>query len=539
MSAMSVPVLIAGGGPVGMTLALNLARYGIRSMVCERNEHTTRHPKMDLTNGRSMELYRRLGLTENLRDAGVPRQNDFDISWVTNLAGHELHRFHYPSANDATAIIARENDGHHAREAGLRVSQIMIEPVLKKAIDDEPLVEVRFGTRFERIVAQDSESVTVEIVEEATGESMIVTCEYLAGCDGGGSRVRRQLGIELEGNMAVAGAHMVHFRTQDKALLQRWGAAWHLQSGSGTIIGQNDDDIYTLQAWLIPGLDIDKKRPEDVLEDWVGTKFEYEILQANPWNANFVVAERYRDGRVILAGDSAHQFVPTGGYGMNSGIADAAGLSWVLAARINGWGGDKLLDAYEHERRKTAWWHLEAAQRHMNVRLEIGAYYAAAGEILADGPEGDAARAALAAKIEAVGNAENESWGVELGYRYDDSPVIAGEDNPPSIDPLAYTANTVPGARLPHVFVEDGVSVHDLLGLWFTLVALGDVDTGALERAARDLEIPLAVLRLDRPELRSVYERNLLLVRPDQHIAWRGDELPTDATALLERAAGR
>lgn len=539
MSRIEVPVLIAGGGPVGMTLALNLARYGIRSLVCERNEQTTRHPKMDLTNGRSMELYRRLGLTEKLRDAGVPRENDFDISWVTNLAGHELHRFHYPSANDAAAIIARENDGHHAREAGLRVSQIMIEPVLKRAIDENPLIEVRFGTRFEQIVSQGSEFVTVQIVEEATGVSTTVTCAYLAGCDGGGSRVRRQLGIELEGTMAVAGAHMVHFRTQERALLQRWGAAWHLQSGSGTIIGQNDDDIYTLQAWLIPGLDIDKKRPEDVLEEWVGTKFEYEILQANPWNANFVVAERYREGRVVLAGDSAHQFVPTGGYGMNSGIADAAGLSWVLAARINGWGGDTLIDACEFERRKTAWWHLEAAQRHMDVRLEIGAYYAAAGDILADGPEGDAAREALAKKIEAIGNAENESWGVELGYRYDHSPVICGEDDLPTIDPLTYAPNTVPGARLPHVFVEDGVSVHDLLGLWFTFVAVRDADTAALEKAAQDLNIPLSVVRLDRPDLRAVYERDLILVRPDQHVAWRGDALPTDIEALLKHVTGR
>lgn len=539
MSSMQVPVLIAGGGPVGMTLALNLARYGIPSVVCERNEQTTRHPKMDLTNGRSMELYRRLGLTEKLRDAGVPRENDFDISWVTNLAGHELHRFHYPSANDATAIIERENDGHHAREAGLRVSQIMIEPVLKRAIDENPLIEVRFGTRFERIVEQDSKSVTVEIVEEASGASTLVTCDYLAGCDGGGSRVRRQLKIELEGNMAVAGAHMVHFRTQDKALLQRWGPAWHLQSGSGTIIGQNDDDIYTLQAWLIPGLDIEKKRPEDVLEDWVGTKFEYEILQSNPWNANFVVAERYREGRVILAGDSAHQFVPTGGYGMNSGIADAAGLSWVLAACINGWGGDKLLDAYEFERRNTAWWHLEAAQRHMDVRLEIGAFYAAAGDILADNPDGEAARRALAAKIEAIGNAENESWGVELGYRYDHSPIVCGETDLPPIDPLTYVPNTAPGARLPHVFVEDGVSVHDLLGLWFSLVALDDVDTTSLERAAKELDVPLAIVRLDRPDLRSIYQSNLLLVRPDQHVAWRGDSLPADLRALLEHVTGR
>lgn len=537
MSGIDVPVLIAGGGPVGMTLALNLARYGIRSIVAERNDATTRHPKMDLTNGRSMELFRRLGLIDKLRDAGVPRENAFDISWVTNLVGEELHRFEYPSANEWADIIEQQNDGSHPREPGLRVSQIMIEPVLKQAIDENPLVDVRFGTRFEKIVSQDEDGVTAEIVEEATGAVTVVRSAYLVGCDGGGSRVRRQIGIELDGEMEVAGAHMVHFRTDERDLFQGRGPTWHYQNGRGTIIAQNDDDIYTLQAWLIPGLGIDEMRSEDLLEGWVGRKFDYEILQANCWAANFVVAERYRNGRVLLAGDSAHQFIPTGGYGMNSGIADAAGLSWVLAASIEGWGGDALLDAYEQERRATAWWHLEAAQRHMAVRMEIGQLYEEAGDLLA--PDGARKRAALGEKIAAIGNAENESWGVELGYRYDGSPIIWREPVAPVVDPLTYTPNTVPGARLPHVFLEPGVSVHDKLGLYFSLIVLGDGDTNDIERAARELDIPLTIVRLDRPDLRPIYERNFLLVRPDQHVAWRGDEIPTDTVALLRRAAGQ
>lgn len=539
MSEIEVPVLIAGGGPVGMTLALNLARYGIRSIVAERNHTTTRHPKMDLTNGRSMELFRRLGIVEKLRDAGVPRENAFDISWVTNLVGEELHRFHYPSAREWAGIIEQQNDGTHPREPGLRVSQIMIEPVLKQAIDENPLVDVRFGTRFEKIVVQDADGVTSQLVDEATGEVTVVRSAYLAGCDGGGSRVRRQVGIELDGEMEVAGAHMVHFRTKDRALFQQRGPTWHYQNGRGTIIAQNDDDIYTLQAWLIPGLGIEEMRSEDLLEGWVGRKFDYEILQANCWAANFVVAERYRSGRVLLAGDSAHQFIPTGGYGMNSGIADAAGLSWVLAASIQGWGGDALLDAYEQERRATAWWHLEAAQRHMAVRMQIGQLYEEAGDLLGDGFEDAAKRAALGEKIAAIGNAENESWGVELGYRYDGSPIIWREPVAPVIDPLTYTPNTVPGARLPHVFLEPGVSLHDKLGLYFSLVVLGEGNTSDVERAAQDLAIPLTVIRLDRPELRPIYERNFLLVRPDQHVAWRGDEIPADTVALLRRAAGQ
>jgi len=521
-----------------MTLALNLARYGIASVIVERNAETTRHPKMDLTNGRSMELYHRLGLTEQLRDAGVPRQNAFDIAWFTHVTGSELHRFHYPSADETTKQIVEENDGHHAREAGLRVSQIMIEPVLKAAIDGSNLIDVRFGTRFDRIVEQDADGVIADIVDEVSGETTRVRCAFLAGCDGGGSRVRRQIDIDLDGQMAVAGAYMVHFRTRDPSVFKPWGPTWHFQNGLGTVIAQNDEDIFTLQAWLIPGMGLEDKTPEEVLEGWVGRHFDYEILQANTWTANFVVAQKYRSGRVILAGDSAHQFIPTGGYGMNSGIADAAGLSWILASSIEGWGGDGLLDAYETERRTVAWWHLRASERHMGVRMQIGELYAQAGELDGDAPEQVAARTDLGSKIEALGNAENESWGVELGYRYDDSPVIAHEEGLGDIDPLVYRPNTAPGARLPHVFLEPGVSIHDKLGLYFTLVVLDDTDSTSFENQALALGFPLTVLRLDRSDLKLIFERNILLVRPDQHVAWRGDAIPEDGSSLIALVSG-
>ena len=183
-----IPVLIAGGGPVGMTLALNLARYGIRSMLVERNPATTRHPKMDLTNGRSMELFHRLGIDEQLRAAGVPRENAFDILWVTNMAGHDLHRFHYPSATEKTRIIREENDGSHGAQAPLRVSQVEIEPVLKRAIDENPLVDVRFNHRFDEFISNGPDGVVARIVHSETGVASEVACRFLAGCDGGGSR---------------------------------------------------------------------------------------------------------------------------------------------------------------------------------------------------------------------------------------------------------------------------------------------------------------------------------------------------------------
>ena len=221
---------------------------------------------------------------------------------------------------------------------------------------------------------------------------------------------------------------------------------------------------------------------------------------------------------------------------MNSGVADAAGLSWVLAALVQGWGGKNLLDAYEKERRPTAWWHLEAARRHMAVRIAIGEIYAAAGDL--EAPDMEAKRSEVAAKIAELGNAENESWGVELGYRYDESPIIFVEKNPPAIDPIEYRASTSPGVRLPHLFLDDGSSVHEKLGLYYTLVALEDFETRPVEQIAAELSVPLTILRLHQKDLKKIYERNFMLVRPDQHVAWRGDAIPADFAQVLKHVTG-
>jgi hypothetical protein len=219
-------------------------------------------------------------------------------------------------------------------------------------------------------------------------------------------------------------------------------------------------------------------------------------------------------------------------------VADAAGLSWVLAALVQGWGGENLLDAYEKERRPTAWWHLEAARRHMGVRIAIGEVYAEAGDLEALGAEAEAKRLAVGNKIAELGNAENESWGVELGYRYDDSPIIFTEPNPPAIDPIEYRASTFPGLRLPHLFLEDDSSVHEKLGLFFTLLAFTEFDHSDVERSAAELGVPLKIIQLQQEGLTKIYERNLLLVRPDQHIAWRGDALPADFAQVLKQVTG-
>ncbi|MDP1751216.1 MAG: FAD-dependent monooxygenase, partial [Reyranella sp.] len=374
MSVSHVPVLIAGGGPVGMTLARTLALYGVRCLLVERNPTTTRHPKMDITNGRSMELFRRIGVADKLRAVAVPEENNFDISWITSLVGRELHRFRYPSVVEKRAEIRARNDGTQPREPAMRVSQVMIEPVLRDAIVDHPLVDARWGVAFEDF-QQDETGVTVTLRSQETGATEQVRCDFLAGCDGGTSAVRERLGIALEGRAAVAQRYMVHFRSEARELLQAFGIAWHYQTDRGTLIAQDDKDTWTLQTRPPPGVDPAAVDPNAILDAWAGRAFPREILVANPWFTHLLLAERYQDGRVFLAGDAAHQYIPTGGYGMNTGIGDAVDLGFKLAATVKGFATPGLLDSYERERRPVGYRNRLASERHTGVRLRIAELY--------------------------------------------------------------------------------------------------------------------------------------------------------------------
>lgn len=532
------PVLIAGGGPVGLTLSLELARYGIKAIVTERNPGTTTHPKMDLTNGRSMELFRRLGLSEKLREVGIPVDNNFDISWITSLSGEELHRFCYPSSAEGARIRRERNDGSLTLEAPLRVSQIMVEPVLMQAARQSPDIDVRAPWKLESFV-QDETGVTSILRDMVTGEEQKVRSSYLVGCDGGGSTVRSRSGIKNEGVVNVASMFMIHFRSTAREILQRFGIAWHYQNGQGVLIAQNDKDIWTLHIFLPPGTDQTKLDPRSLVVQWVGCEFEFEILVANPWSAHYLVAEQYRKGRVLLAGDACHQFMPTGGYGMNSGVADAANLGWKLAAAIQGWGGPQLIESYEAERRPVAKHCWETSAEHLKVRFALATLYAEAGDVSGTAADAIEHRAKVGRKIAALGNAENEGWGIEHGYRYDASPVVWTEQGiAPEFNPLVHSPSTWPGSRLPHVFLEDGSAIFDHLGKGMTLIVLDESDCTSFAKAAAQRHIPLEVLRINDANAALIFGCKLILVRPDQHVAWRGASLPIDSDAVLAVVTG-
>lgn len=532
------PVLIAGGGPIGMTLAACLAHRGIASMLVEQNAETTRHPKMDITNGRSMEMFRSIGLADALREVAVPEDHPFDVSWITTLAGEELHRFRYPSVTEARRRFREQNDGSQPLEPAMRVSQVVIEPALKRAVDAAPLADMRFGVRFEDL-AQDETGVTAILRNMKDGTTERVRCAYLVGCDGGGSRVRACLDIPLDGQSRIMPRFMTHFRSSRLDILQRWGIAWHYQSALGTLIAQNDRDIWTLNSRFAGDAEPAAMEPQRLIEAFAGAAVDCEVLVANSWSPHLLVADAYASGRVFLAGDAAHQYIPTGGYGMNTGIGDAFDLAWKLAAVIKGFGGAGLLRAYEDERRPVGLRNRQASRRHSEVRADIGRLYTP--DLFAPGPAGDATRRRVGAAIAAIGNLENESFGIEFGYGYPGSAIVCGEPFATfPDDPVRYEATSLPGARLPSVWLGDGTALFDRLGPWFTLLAFGGADPSALVAAAARRGVPLTCLRLDEPDLAPIYEAPMLLVRPDQHVAWRGTAIDDAqrADAVIARSIG-
>jgi FAD binding domain len=281
-------------------------------------------------------------------------------------------------------------------------------------------------------------------------------------------------------------------------------------------------------------------RPEDavaLIQRSIGANIAVEVLGQGSWTAGrALVAECYRRGRVLLCGDAAHLFTPTGGFGMNTGIDDAANLAWKLAAVVAGWGGSELIDSYELERRPIAARNTAAAHR---FARSVGNLYAAA-DLEADSETGAAARGEALAYLSTFGE-QFAALGVQLGARYDASPVILSDGTDPPGDELAiYAPSACPGGRTPHLWLASGRSLFDILGRGFTLLCLRGRGENAhrLLAAASQRGLPLTLADLTEPEARELYGRDYALVRPDQHVAWRGDRLPDHADALIDQLTG-
>lgn len=527
-AAIDAPVLIAGAGPVGLVLALELAYHGVRSILIDREPEATRFPKMDITNGRSMELFRRLGISGRVRAAGVAPEFSFDVLWALPDGSPPYGRWDLPGAGEQQRRIDARNDGSMPLEADVRIPQSGFEAIARIVCREEPLIDFREGVTFSAL-EQDPAGVDVSIEEVASGRREVCRVAYLVGCDGAGSQVRRQLGIALEAKPDMPKNFMVHFRSTDLPTLHRYGQFWHYFVAGSVLIAQDEVDHWTFHGPLFEGVPEVEPDPAAFLADRLGWCPQIdEVLLTSIWQPRFALAERYGDGRVFLAGDAVHQVFPTGGYGMNTGVGDAVDLGWKLAAVVNGWGGVRLLDSYEAERRPVGATNRDYAFR--NVGIHIGTV-----ERIRSG----APVSALKDFVE-NGRGENEYDGIEFGYRYNGSPVIAREQgDPPRWSEWDYIPSTWPGARAPSMILSDGRALFDRLGPELTLVDFTGRG-GSLVEAANKSGIPVVHLPIDEAAVRAVWEKDYVLVRPDHHVAWRADRLPDEAQwqSILDLVCG-
>ncbi|MEI8151558.1 MAG: FAD-dependent monooxygenase, partial [Hyphomicrobiales bacterium] len=354
---MDTDVLIIGAGPVGLTLAVDLGKRGVRCMLIEQKSAPHMWPKMERCNARSMEIYRRMGLAEKIRAAGLPAWVPMDVFIVHSMAEPPLLHLPYPSVEQAKAEIAGSRDGTLPLEPYQLISQYTLEPLLKSVAETLPRVTVRYGCEFLSF-DQDANSVTATVSEN--GRTSKVTAKYLVGCDGGTSVIRKQLDIKLAGEGNILQLRQALYRCDE--LFERIpigkGRHYHVADNQATqLIVQDSTRHFTVHSVV--------EKDEDmatVFEKTVGMPVKYEMLYVGEWRQNLLLADKYSDGRIFLAGDAVHLVIPTGGLGMNSGVGDAYDLSWKLAATLQGWGGPKLLQSYEIERRQVGGRNVEASR---------------------------------------------------------------------------------------------------------------------------------------------------------------------------------
>jgi 2-polyprenyl-6-methoxyphenol hydroxylase-like FAD-dependent oxidoreductase len=537
-----IPVLIAGAGPVGLTLALDLAWRGVPSLLVEPLTAVHPHPRAISIAVRTMEHFRRLGLDQKVINAGVPRSRALDVVYVTRMLGREIFRFPIPSidalARDAAALAAETPEIAASPYYKTWTAQAPLERMLRAEVARVPAIETRYGWRLDAFAENDS-GVAAELVEIATGRRETVAAQYLIGCDGANSVVRTRLGIPMSGRGTLGDAVGLYFRAP--ALAARLGKRpgvmyWVLAPGCGGVIYTIDGrDEWVFNRYFAPGEAVADDDPVALIRRAIGDAIDIDLLSAQRWLPRQLVADRYGTARCFLAGDACHLFVPTGGFGMNTGIGDAVDLAWKIAARREGWGGAGLLASYETERRPVGVFNTREAADNYD---KSGALFAVPAAIEEDGTDGEAARAAVAAQLPPKIK-HFAPIGVHLGYRYEDSPLIVPDDTPPvPFDPVRYVPSARPGHRAPHAWMAPGRSTLDLFGRGFTLLRFGGAGGEAFVAAAREAGIPLAVADIADDAIARLYERRLALVRPDGHVAWRGDAVPTDAAAVIDRVRG-
>jgi 2-polyprenyl-6-methoxyphenol hydroxylase-like FAD-dependent oxidoreductase len=527
-------VLVVGAGPVGLALAGDLGWRGIDCLLIEQSDGAIYQPRMDLVGIRTMEHCRRWGIVKDVETSPYPRDYPQDNVYLTSLGGYELGREQFPP-------LGEEKPPPQSPQKRERCPQNLFDPILRAFAERQKSVALRYLTKLTELRFVDG-GVVATVRDQRTGEARELSAEFVAGCDGAHSTVRQLLGIGMHGNPALTYTTNIIFRCADLAATHPGRKPYRYifigpEGTWATIVAINGGDQWRMS--IIGG-----ETPRDLSIDdihaairrAIGPLLQYEILSVVPWTRKELVAESYRKGPAFILGDAAHVMSPTGAYGMNTGIGDAVDLSWKLAAVIEGWGGEALLDSFDAERRPIAVRNVREASSNLRRMLSTGRN----DELLDDTEAGAALRRHVGAAMTEAMRREWFTLGMHLGYRYEDSPVCVPDGTPPTPDDTRhYIPTTRPGSRAPHVWLPDGRSTLDLFGKGFVLLRLGAraPDVAPLVQAARQQRMPLEVVSIDDPTMTSTYEHRLVLVRPDGHVAWRGDDL-ADPRMIVNTVCG-
>ena len=516
---MRVPVLVVGGGPVGLGMALELAWQGVDSLLIDQGDGSVEHPRTGLIAVRTMELFRRWGLAQRIRDAGFPPDYELSMVFCTSLNGQLLAREPYPSMRDTPTPP-------ETPEKKQRCPQSWMQPVLADAAHNHERIDVRWHHRLDHL-EQDARGVTSLITDLKVGRAFELRSSYVVACDGATSGVRQGLGIEMPGRLL---SYSVNVLVRAPGLLRqhRMGPAERYlfvgpEGTWGNLTVVDGDAIWRLTV-LGSEDKLDLERFD--ARHWVRRAFgsddiNFEVLSVMPWRRSETLAERFAERRVLLAGDAVHTTSPTGGMGMNTGMQEVLDLGWKLQAALEGWAGPQLLDSYGIERRPIAARNLAFSTRNFHAWRDVPDPAA----VCEDTEEGARVREITGRRLAESTRVEWESLGLQIGHRYDDSPICVPDGSPATPDDYSiYVPTSRPGSRAPHAWLADGRSTLDLFGHGFVLLDFGGgSDVAPLQAACARQGVPLRVERIDDPAIARLYERALVLVRPDGHVAWRGD----------------
>jgi 2-polyprenyl-6-methoxyphenol hydroxylase-like FAD-dependent oxidoreductase len=476
-----------------------------------------------------MELCRRWGITESIRAVGFPADHTQDIAWVTAVGGHEIYRVNFPATQ-------AKPQPPYTPESDQVCSQNHFTPVFLQALTQDPTQPLYLSHRLDQFQQTDT-GITAAVTDLTTGDAKTIQAQYLVACDGARSRIREACGVVSQKyhdtsvfQSLVFNAPKLAEQLGDRNAMVFFLVNPILQEPLRAVDGKGHYRLI-----LKPNLDGTPRDPQAALQAAFAIDTPIEIVSNVPWRLSHRVVNCYRQGRIFFAGDAAHTLSPSGGFGMNTGLGDALDLGWKLAATLKGWAGNKLLDSYETERRPIAVRNLEEA----NANLQRTQNRTVPPLIASDSPAGAELRQQMALGMERSGvRREFDAPGVHLGFRYE-SDAIAVEPHPPSANPFEWQQTSYPGCRAPHAWLKPGHSTLDLFGHGFVLLSFqADPLCDRVQNACQNRGIPFTVYQCDRPEIAQLYERSYVLVRPDGHVAWRGDRLPDNPDALIDQVRG-